>query len=106
MPVMRRPGLSARTMVLVRRLSPIGLTAAVHVHGNEAPGLGNHRSQDGSTQVRIVAVRGAGSQRVRRLRSSVSVPCSSNSIARAYIVPDPVGANSGLSDRRLRPVGL
>jgi len=55
---------------------------------------------------RIVAVRGVGSQRGRRLRSSVSVPCSSNSIARAYIVPDPVGASSGLSDRRFRPVGL
>src|SRR6185312_14039372 len=48
----------------------------------------------------------AGPQRGRRLRSSVSVPCSSNSIARAYIVSDPVGASSGLSDRRFRPVGL
>jgi hypothetical protein len=55
---------------------------------------------------RIVAVRGAGSQRVRRLRSSASVPCSSSSIARAYIVPDPVSASSGLCDRRLRPAGL
>ena len=32
-------------------LFPIGLTAAVHVHGNKASRFGNHRSQDRSTQV-------------------------------------------------------
>ncbi len=49
---------------------------------------------------------GARFQRGRRLRSSVSVPCSSNSIAREYIVPDSEGVSSGLSDRRSCPVGL
>ena len=48
---------------------------------------------------------GALGQRGRRLRSSVSVPCSSNSIARAYTVPDPEGVSPGLSDRRSRPAG-
>jgi hypothetical protein len=90
-----------------RPLSPIRLIAAVHVDGNEASRFGQPpqpRSIHAGSGSWLV--RGAGSQRGRRLRSSVSVPCSSNSIARAYIVPDPVGASSGLSDRRFRPVGL
>lgn len=39
-----------------------------------------------------------------RLRSSVSVPCWSNSIARANSDPDPADASLGLDDRRARPL--
>ena len=45
------------------------------------------------------------SRSVRRLRSSVSVPCASNSIARTSPRPDPEDAGPGPDDREPEPPG-